>query len=172
MKKFLFYFAATGWSLGLIVHLTALIGDYDIGRSIPFVWVLHLGILVVWLPTILEFQKNQELRTLKSKLNPIAFFRIIFKDTPTWLSVIAIAGFVYMVVNFQLFMGSQPGVPELQDGQYILHDHGQLIKTITKQEYDHYLANQMRGFSGHWIGFYGIAAAVLFPFNKKTRTNE
>ena len=59
-------------------------------------------------------------------------------------------------------MISQPGTPEIRDGQYILQNHGHLVKTVTESEYYHYLANQTRAFSGHWIMFYGIAAAVLF----------
>jgi hypothetical protein len=172
MRKFLFYFAATGWTLGLIVHLTALIGDYDLSRPIPFIWVLHIGIFVVWLPTIWELRKNQELKDFKTRLNPVTFFKAMFKNTPTWLATIGIVGSIYAIINFKLFMASQPGVPDFRDGQYILHSHGQLIKTLTEQEYYHYLANQTRGFSGHWIAFYGIAAAVLFPFNKKGKTTE
>jgi hypothetical protein len=36
MRKFLFYFAVTGWILGLIVHLLSL-GDIDVREEIPFV---------------------------------------------------------------------------------------------------------------------------------------
>ena len=39
MKKFLFYFAVTGWTLGLIVHLLS-IADFDITDKVPFVWVV------------------------------------------------------------------------------------------------------------------------------------
>lgn len=63
-------------------------------------------------------------------------------------------------------MSSQPGSPEIQDGQYILQNHGKLIRTITEQEYHHYKANEVRGFSGHWLIFYGFSAALLYPFGK------
>lgn len=53
-----------------------------------------------------------------------------------------------------------------------MHNHGQLIKTLTKQEYHHYKANELRGFSGHWLAFYGLAAAILFPFNGRQMNNE
>jgi len=41
-----------------------------------------------------------------------------------------------------------------------------LLATLTEKEFHHYKANETRGFSGHWIAFYGIAMAVLFPFQK------
>ena len=175
MKKFLFYFAITGCTLGLIVHLLSL-ADYDITDKVPFVWVLHMGIFVVWLPVVLDLKKNEELKAyqqsgMMNRMNPVGFFKIIFKQTPTWLTVIAIGGFFYAFVNFMLFMASQHGTPDIRDGQYILHNHGQLIKTLTEQEYHHYKANEVRGFSGNWLAFYGLAAAVLFPFNRQP-TNE
>jgi len=81
--------------------------------------------------------------------------------------VIAAAGLFYAFVNFLLFMTMQNGTPAFKDGQYYLHNHGKLIRNITEQEYHHFKANLLRGFSGHWIAFYGIAAAVLYPFKQK-----
>ena len=171
MKKFLFYFAATGWTLGLIVHILSL-ADYDVEDKVPFVWILHLGIFVVWLPTILNLRKNEEFiayrkSKMMNRMNPFGFLKIIFKQTPIWLRIIAIGGFLYAGINFMLFITSQHGTPGIQDGQYILHNHGYVIKTLTEQEYHHYKANIVRGFSGHWLVFYGLAAAVLYPFNKQ-----
>jgi hypothetical protein len=171
MKKFLFYFAVTGWTLGLIIHLLSL-ADFDISDITLFVWILHIGIFVVWFAAILDLKKNEEFKAYKhseisNRLNPLSFFKIIFRQIPTWLIIIAIVGFFYAVINFILFMTSQLGVPDIKDGQYVLYNHGQLIKTLTEQEYYHYKANEVRGFSGHWLAFYGFAAAVLFPFNKK-----
>ncbi len=172
MKTFLFYFAVTGWTIGLIVHLLSLAG-FDITDKVPFIWILHLGIFVVWLPTVLALKQNVELKAylqsgMRNRMNPFGFFKIIFKQTPTWLTIVAIVGFYYAIINFILFMTSQLGVPDIKDGQYILHNHGQLIKTLTEQEYHHYKANEVRGFSGHWLAFYGVAAAVLFPFSRQT----
>ena len=175
MNKTLFYVAVTGWSLALLVHLLSL-ADVDVRDTVPFVWVLHLGIFVVWLPAVLALKKNEELKAYKQSgfantLNPFGFFNIIFKQTPNWMKVIAIVGFYYAVVNFMLSMSSASGTPILRDGQYLLENHGQFIRTLTEQEYNHIKANHVRGFSGHWICFYGIAAAILFPFAQRS-TNE
>lgn len=175
MNKYLFYFAVTGWSLGLLVHVLSL-ADIDITDKVPFVWVLHLGIFVVWLPAVLALKKNEELKAYQQSgfantMNPFGFFKIIFKQTPNWMKLIAIVGFYYAILNFMFFMTSQTGTPVLRDGQYLLENHGQLIRTLTEQEYHHFKANDVRGFSGHWIAFYGLAAAILFPFAQHT-TNE
>ncbi len=172
MKQFLFWVAVLGWTLGLIVHILSL-ADIDVTERIPFVWILHLGIFVVWIPAILVLRKNEDLRKLQksgllTRMNPFGFFKIIFKNVPRWLIVIAIVGFFYAIINFMLFVATQRGVPDIQNGQYVLQSHGTLIKTLTEQEYHHFKANEVRGFSGHWIAFYGIAMAVLFPFKLQT----
>jgi len=101
-------------------------------------------------------------------MNTFGFLKIIFKNVPRWLIVIAIVGSFYAFINFVLFVATQHGVPDIQNGQYVLQSHGTLIKTLSEQEYHHFKANEVRGFSGHWIAFYGIAMAVLFPFKLQT----
>ena len=172
MKNFLFYFAATGWTLGLIVHLLS-IADFDVTEKVPIVWGLHIGIFAVWIPAVLNLRSNEELKSyrqtnMRNRMNPIGFYKIIFRQTPTWLIIIAMGSFVYAFINFMLFMGSQSGVADIKEGQYILQNHGLIIKTLTEQEYHHFKANEVRGFSGHWLAFYGIAAAILFPFNEES----
>lgn len=168
MKKLIFYFAVIGWILGLTVHILSL-DDYDTTAKFPFIWLLHIGIFVVWFPAVYDLTKNEELKTYRQSAtltNSLGFYKIVFRNTPTWLTIIASVGFFYAIINFILFMASQHGSPEIRDGQYILREHGKLIKTLTEQEYHHYRANEVRGFSGHWLAFYGMAAAILFPFTK------
>ena len=168
MRKTFFILAGTGWALGLIVHILSIL-DIDLSERIPFVWVLHIGVFVVWIPMIIQINNNSELKAFQkssmfNRINPIGFLRIIFKKTPVWLALISACGLIYAIVSFLMVMGSQPGIPDIRDGQYILQNHGQLIKTLTEDEYHHHEAIVMRSFSGHWIAFYGIATAFLYPF--------
>jgi len=170
MNKFLFYFAVTGWALVLLVHILSLI-DFDVTEQFPYVWLLGIGIFVVWLAAILKLKKNKKLKELKNadfrkRLNPLSSFKIFFENTPTWLTVIAIGGFFYAGINFFLFLHSVPGQAEIIGGLHVLQSHGHIIKTLTEQEYHHYQALTVRGFSGHWLAFYGIAAAILYPYPK------
>ena len=168
MKKFLFWLALPGWTLAVIVHVLSIAG-MDLNEKIPFIWSLHIGIFVVWIPTIFSLRKGEEFKqfqksSLLTRMNPLSLFKAIFKTTPHWLTAIAVIGFFYAIINFLLFALSQPAVPDAHNGQYFLENHGQIIRTLTEQEYHHYQANQLRAFSGHWIAFYGAAMAVLFPF--------
>jgi hypothetical protein len=166
INRILFFIAVTGWSLAITFHLLALL-DVDVETHFPFVWLLHVGIFVVWLPAVLKLRKMKESEGVNmGTFNGLSIFKPIMATTPKWILMLAGAGFVYAGINFTLFIFSQHGTPSVRDGQYILHNHGHIIKVLTAAEYAHYKANEVRGFSGHWIAFYGIAAAVLFPFRK------
>jgi hypothetical protein len=164
MKNLLFYFAAGGWLISLLVHLLS-VADVDLLAHFPFVMALHIGVFVVGIPVF--FYTRSKANAGNTRRNPIALLRTLFGEQPIWMKGLAAAGFFYAILNFSLFMASQPGVPDIRDGQYILHNHGQLIKTLTEQEYHHYQANVVRGFSGHWIAFYGIIATLAYPLRRR-----
>ena len=166
MKKFLFYFALMCWLLGIYVHVLAITG-VDVAEKFPFVWLLHIVIFAVWIPVIFDLRNNEELKAYQqsgpvNRMNPIGFAKIVFKETPTWLIIIAIGGFFYTFINFALFANSLPGI---KDVQHIPPTFDNPAKTLTEQEYHHLNANHLRGFSGHWIAFYGIAVALLYKYN-------
>ncbi len=173
MKKMLFYLAVIGWLLGLTIHIFS-IAQIDVEEKIPFIWLLHLGIFVVWLPAILTLRKNEELMALQKsgRLNNLKtkeLLRVTFKHTPKWVGYVAIAGLIYAVLNFFGVMVLQKGTADIIDGKYVLHVHDKIIKTLTHQEYHNLIAQKIRGVSGHWIAFYGFAAAILYPFKRKVK---
>lgn len=170
MKFSLFYFAIIAWIISFIIHFLTY-ADIDLTQYFPF-YVLFIGIFVVWVPTILRMRKNKNLLEYHSshifnRFNPFGFYNALFRETPYWLKYIAIGSFVYGLINFFLFFNSVGGVTGFHDGQYVIQNRGEIVKVLTKQEYVHYQALETRGFSGHWLIFYGIAAAVLYPFNNQ-----
>ena len=177
MRKFLFLFALTGWAISLVFHLSALIGDHDISRQFPFIWILHIGIFVVWLQTVLIVKNNNELKDLRQN-NTLGFskhtqfFKIIFRHTPTWLTIVAAIGFIHSIINFIVIIAIESNTPDIKDGVYILQNHGHFVRIITEMEYNHYSALQLMLFSGHLISFYGIAVAVLYPYKTSMQTTE
>jgi hypothetical protein len=172
MKKYLFYFAISCLTLALGVHLLSIVG-IDVNETFPFIWLLHIGIFIVWIPVIMETKKNKELQESKgSKLKQSEFYNVLFNGAPNWMRMIAMGCFFYAILNFFLFTFSQGGTPSIKDGEYILQNHGTLIKTLTKEEYHHFKANEVRGFSGHWILFYGVATVALFRFSGLTKQED
>lgn len=141
MKKVLFSMACLGWIASAIVHVTAISGA-DLSDRYPFVMGLHAGIFVVWIPMLLSLKKDEAYNKFQQsgtirKSNPFTLFKVLMKNAPPYMKLIAIAGFIYAPINFIL----QVAEPTIE-------------------------MNTGRLFSGHWIGFYGIAAAALYPFKK------
>jgi hypothetical protein len=80
----------------------------------------------------------------------------LFGNIPRPLLAIGVFGFFYAFINFLLAMIPMSGTPDIKDGHYILHNHGQLVRNLTESEYHSLKARMTRGFSGHWLAFYGI----------------
>ena len=53
------------------------------------------------------------------------------------------------------------GSPSIQDGKFVLQSHGRLIRALTEPEYTAFKANEIRGFSGHWMVFYFVPFAYF-----------
>ncbi|MBB4037426.1 putative membrane protein [Dysgonomonas hofstadii] len=169
-KVYFFYFAIIGWILSLIVHIISVYG-IDLMDRFPYVWLLHIAVFIAWLPAILYLVKDPEIKEMQKNkatpFNPMTFLKIIFKNTPVWLMIVAGIGFIYTIINFAWFFYSISGVPGIINGEYVLHNHGSIIKTLTEQEYSSYQAFELRSFSGHWIAFFGFASAILYPYDRK-----
>ena len=171
MRLLLFWLAVIGWTAAVTVHILSLF-DIDAEQIFPYIWLLHFGIFLVWVPMIFILRNEGTFKAfedpaVRKKMNPLKFFRILAGRTPDWVIYLALAGFIYAFINFGMTMmlGDTPAV---KDGQYYLHNRGHVIRYITEAEYHYFKAIILRRFSGHWIAFFGIAAALLYPFAKPT----
>jgi len=148
-----------GFATALIVHIAALMG-INVSDNFPAVWGLHVGIFVVFAPFIFASRKT---------LGPKPTFGQIRAGFPLWLVVMGMCIFAYALVNFALFMlKTEGGNPSIVDGKFVLMDHGSLIRELTAIEYSTFRANEVRGFSGHWLVFYFVPFAY-FIFYKEGR---
>jgi hypothetical protein len=135
MRTFLplfMFIAGAGFCLSLIAHLLALFGVAMSGGGI--VWMLHVGIFVVWIPAILA--SKGKLRGIQRKDHMEAMMR----DCPRWMRRAVTIIFVYALLNFALFMLSTAGHAK---------PHGAAPPSV------------IRGFSGHWMLFYSMAFAIF-----------
>ena len=169
--RYLFYLAIIGWLIGTTIHILS-IAHIDVAGYFPFVWLLHPGIFIIWVPIIFFLRNNQsevkKLRAIRVEVERSRFFsKGILGHCPLWLRLSVVIFAVYMGINF-IFLSSTSGLPHFENGEYILQARGgKVIRTITEQEYHYYKAKQLSRFSGHWIFFYGTAIAILFPFRMK-----
>lgn len=155
-----FGFAALfGFILALIVHIAALSG-VNVSAKMPGVWVLHIGIFIVFIPFVLSFTK------LFGQRPKLAELRAAF---PAWVLIVMLVLMAYVICNFMLFMAqTEGGSAVFADGKYVLMNRTQVIREITLLEYDAFKANEVRGFSGHWLVFY-FAPFAYFMFCRKLK---
>ena len=125
--------SAIGFVLSVAAHLAAVTGS-----PIPFgkaVWALHIGIFVVWLPTVLVSIRLTRGARRKD------FWKIALVGCPKWMRTALYVIFGYAILNFVLFIATIPS-------------HRQPPGDAPPQV--------VRGFSGHWMVFYGAAFATLY----------
>ncbi|WP_198084757.1 hypothetical protein [Variovorax sp. E3] len=150
--------ALLGFTLSLLVHIAALLGT-DVSAKFPYVWTLHVGIFVVFFPFIFFSRKD---------LGPKPTFAQIREFFPSWVVALGCVIAAYTAINFLLFIvGMQGGSPAISEGKFILQDHGRLVREVTAAEYTSFKANEVRGFSGHWLLFYFVPFAY-FMFGKQS----
>jgi hypothetical protein len=125
--------SAVGFVLSVAAHLAAVAGS-----PIPFgksVWALHIGIFVVWLPTVLVAYRLTRGASRKD------FWKIALAGCPKWMRTALYIVFGYAILNFILFIATTAGQA---------HPKGDPPPEV------------IRGFSGHWMVFYGAAFATLY----------
>ncbi len=156
MNRAIFIFSLLGFCVALVVHGAAIL-ESDIVKS-DWPYVLHVAVFIAFAPFAICISSD------RTKENP---FRGITQYVPWKASAIGVLLFIYILVNFFVFVAkSDGGVPDIQEGVYVLQNHGKLLRNISEAEYIAYKSNGLRGFSGHWLFFLYIPM-VYFYFRAK-----
>jgi hypothetical protein len=137
MKVVLYPFmvlAACGLALSIIAHCMTLAGVPIPGGKL--VWGLHIGIFVVWIPTVLTSMQT----TRYAKRND--FWKVALAGCPGWMRRAGYILFGYAILNFIVLFATTS-----QPKQKLIGDAPPSV---------------VRGFSGHWMISYGAAFAVLY----------
>lgn len=110
------------------------------------VFVLHIGILALWFPLVL-FANRTMPKDAKNNLEHL------LAEFPLWLRRASTLLFVYALLNFSYFMYCTSQYPKHEVPFYV----------------------ELRGFSGHWMLFYGMALmgfVALARIARKRKMNE
>jgi hypothetical protein len=129
----LMFLSGLGFLASLTAHILALFGQTAPGGGL--VWMLHVGVFVVWIPAILCSRRKLQ------NVPRHDHFKALLGDCPVWMSRALKILFAYALVNFVLFMASTMGHPKAT---------GSAPPAV------------IRGFSGHWMVFYGVAFVTFY----------
>lgn len=163
-KKFLtvvFAAAVLGWIASIICHILSLRG-VDLEVTFPSALLLHFGVFAVWIPTVIYLRS--QIADPGNGIDPFPFLQFLWQRTPKVIVVLALTGCLLGMIQMPLRMRGESGTPSFRDGKYILHGHGTFIREISEAEFHALNAKSFAMFSGIWIAFYGIGAAVCYPF--------
>ena len=63
--------------------------------------------------------------------------------------------FLFLVAVFLAFMASSHAAPpDIVNGQYVLNDHGRIVRSISGREYLRLKGSELRLFASGWMDFY------------------
>jgi hypothetical protein len=132
--------AAAGFISSAIAHVASIAGvELPGGRA---VFLLHAGIFIVWLPTVLAVQR------VSGGVNRKDIWKVVLSGCPPWMRIAVYAVFGYAFLSFLLFLATSAGLPK--------HGPGSVSNVA-----------EVRGFSGHWMIFYGTAFATLYSVRNR-----
>jgi hypothetical protein len=132
--------AAIGLLLSIGAHIASLLGLPLPGDKL--VWSLHVGIFVVWLPAVLVATRANRGRPQSE------FWKNVLSGCPPWMRNAGYALLAYAIANFIGFMVTTGSEPQPE---------GNAPPSV------------VRGFSGHWLIFYGAAFAIFFSAYRNPR---
>jgi hypothetical protein len=158
--------AALGLLLSVGIHVLTFFG-VDPQDAFPYFWLLHIGIFVVFIPGAMLQPRSRR----KNPTDRRKSAGDLIKHAPRWFARAVPYVVGYCVINFLVFIGHMSSGSPQTDGKggYELREHGRLVRTITATEYHSYRAWEVRGMSGHWIIFYGIALGLLWSAYRERR---
>lgn len=140
---------------GLATAIAIYIASYA-GRTMDglFRWaiVLHIGVFLLML--------SMYVADPSAFRNRRFFWKEYRQEMPRWVvPAIKLLG-AFFFIHFVVFLlQGHAASPELKDGNYVLNNHGHIVKMLTQSEYLRLKAGELRLFATGWIFFYFVPTA-------------
>jgi hypothetical protein len=166
MRLFL-VLATVGLALSVAVHASTFVG-VNPNRQFPASWLLHPGIFVVFIPALIAASRMAKGASKQEGWQRVKQF------APGWLQGLVGVLFAYALFNFffNVVYLREGGTPGEIDGELVLHSHGRVLRKLTRDEFERHEAYVVRGFSGHWMLFYGAALLILVARERARRASS
>src|SRR5215831_679307 len=161
LRRCLAIIAASALAASLIVYALSFVGTT---MEEMFRWAMLLTVSVFAL--VLPMYAVEYSAIKNSKF----FGDAIWRGLPKWaVRAIQIVGLLF-AAHFVLFLvQSHAASPEIINGEYVLSNHGQIVKELTESQYRWLKGSELRLFATGWLSFY-LALALYWWFPKRATT--
>lgn len=151
-----FLIATAGAGVSLCVHILTFVAP-AVGAELGDLAFLAVGAMIVVAPAVIIVALSGRQQSWREMWAEVS------EQVPRWKRVLTLLIFIYAGFNFfHTIYLNQGGQPTVEDGQYLLIEHGRTIAQLTKQEYRKHQAYVVRSFSGHWVVGFWFAIVVYF----------
>jgi hypothetical protein len=145
-RRSLAFVSACALVAALIVYGVSFMGAT---MDAVFRWAmfLHVGVFALLLPMYaVEYSTIRKSRFV---------WDAIWRGIPKWgVRASRIVALIF-AAHFVLFLvQSHAASPEIKDGQYVLNNHGQIVKELTEAQYRWLKGCELRLFATGWMSFY------------------
>ena len=164
IRKFLAIVAGCGFGASLIVYFGSFVG-LTMDSLTTRVLVLHLGVFFLMIPMFaLEWSALND-RTL--------FWKVFAAPMPKWIvKAISLIG-LFFIVHFLVFMvWSHLASPEIVNSQYVLNNHGRIVKILARSDYLRLKGAELRLFATGWLFFYFVSTMYWWFPRSRAAPNQ
>ncbi|QXE84908.1 hypothetical protein KP003_10860 [Geomonas nitrogeniifigens] len=174
MIKILKYSSIALFFASLAIHFSTF-GPFEI-FAIDGVWFMQIAVIAAFGAMMFYVKKLRNEKKREPDQKYVDWFReniqlqmsennkLAINAIPDVLFFLGIAAFIYVLINFGTCMvGMEFGGPLVEDGKFLLKNHGKVIRALTELEYRKMKSYEMRLFSGHWVIF-SYLPALFFTY--------
>jgi hypothetical protein len=180
-RRFLAVLAGCGLATSIAVYVQSFRGTtFDSLKPLSFV-LLHLGVFVLVVPMVaiefssFSFEKPPWIwfsggRPIErgsfswkgyaqgaSVWEETFYWKQFSQGMPKWVvPTIRILGLFFIFCFILFLVQSHAASPQIEDGQYVLNNQGQIVKVLTQLEYFKLKAAELRMFAAGWVFFYFV----------------
>ncbi|MBL7982403.1 MAG: hypothetical protein JNL52_11420 [Flavobacteriales bacterium] len=148
----------------MFVHASTFITDRE---PLPMAVVFPLtGLMFILFFIAVRVARKQDMH-----VNGGWSWKQVLEHAPKWThyalaALAAYTGFNFLFSLWYLNEGLTPGVVQ---GQYVMQDHGNVVRTLSQAEYWRHSAYELRGMSTHIILFTAVALGMLWSHVRKEK---
>lgn len=156
-------------SLGLLlliscvaVHASTFVTDRE-PLSTGVLFLMAIPMFALFLKAVLVLRNN----TKGVDRNEI--WKRVYSNVPRWVPILTLLLVAYTGFNFfySLWVLNDGLTPSMEQGRYVMQDHGHVVREISQVDYWRHSAYQLRGMSTHFILFTALALGVIWSEHRK-----